>query len=432
MHAAKEAHGADARGVGLSGGWRAGKSLFSGMEGVTWLPYAQLIWLIGVDYDVTRQEFIYLSEAGVSTGLVNPSDVRLPLNKYQPCALQAITGCIVETRTLADYRKIAARPPDLVIVCEPGLVDNLADVMELLWGRVSEKRGCIVLAGTSDEASEEWYQLWSNWQAVDEEKNPYGGRSFSIPTWQNTYRYPRGRNEPDFVNYEKAYGKEALMAHYGGVPASPRNLVLRNYWHRDIHVSDDVEFVPGRPTELTVDPNYSLGHRYSVEVIQWDEGSGDIWVVDEVAVEGLTHDEVIAECQSREWWPYVMGGTIDPYAGESHVYGSNAPNYYWDQEGVKLRTTHRMKVATMVQVLKEAMAMREGGGTRLHVSPRCERLIWEAARWRQSGSGQPSKENCDAIKALGYWLLDRFADERIEAVSGDVDNIAVAREWSVA
>src|SRR3972149_9235480 len=36
---AKDAHGADVRGKAISGGWRSGKSLTAGMEGLAWLPY---------------------------------------------------------------------------------------------------------------------------------------------------------------------------------------------------------------------------------------------------------------------------------------------------------------------------------------------------------------------------------------------------------
>ncbi|KKK67053.1 hypothetical protein LCGC14_2957940, partial [marine sediment metagenome] len=94
---AREAHKADARGVALSGGWRGGKSLYSGMEGLAWIPYAKLIWLIAVDYDTTRQEFAYLAEGAISTGLALPQSVHIPMNRYQPCTLRAINGCIVET-----------------------------------------------------------------------------------------------------------------------------------------------------------------------------------------------------------------------------------------------------------------------------------------------------------------------------------------------
>ncbi len=390
------------------------------MEGVAWLPYAQLIWLIAKDYERTRPEFAYLAEGGISTGLVVPSNVHMPLAKHQPWALRAITGCVVETVTLADYRKsLTAKAPDLVIVCEPGLIDDLPGVVELLAGRLSEKRGCLILAGTSDEASEEWYEVWEGWTGP----NPEGGVSFSIPTWDNLYRYPKGREEREFRTYEERYGTEALMAHYGGVPASPRDLVLRGYWKYGAHVDDGLEFNPDFPVEVAIDPGYSDGH-YVVEAVQWDPGSDRIWVVDEVAEEGLTHDEVRALCEDRPWWRYVMGGTMDPFAGESKIYGSPAPVSYW--RPIDIRFNHRPRVHTTVQALKEALAYRGERGPRMNISSHCARFIHEAPRWRNERSGHPSKRLCDAMKAIGYWLVDRFGEERLGI---EEDNIVVGHEW---
>lgn len=427
LSSARTAHQADARGVALSGGWRAGKSLGSGMEGVAWLPYADLIWLVAQSYDLTRQEFIYMAEGGLSTGLVVSGAIQLPMNKYQPCAMRTITDCIVETRTLADARKsMAARPPDIIIVCEPGNIDDLNSVMELMWGRVAERRGCIWLAGTSDEASEDWYELWDSWTR----ENPWGGKAFSIPSWENIHRFPKGRQEREFQTYEKAYGIEALMAHYGGIPSSPRDLVLRDYWRRDIHVRDDIEFDTNFPAEIAIDPNYSLGNKYSIELIQWDEATGRIWIADEVAEEGKTHPEMRELCEQKEWWPYVLGGTIDPYAGESKVYGAVPAVSYW--EPLNLRTDIRPRVKTTVQAIRQALRIEGDRDPRLLVSHRAERFIWEAARWRQSSVGEPSKRNCDALKGTGYWLVDHFAHEQLGMRKEGDDNIVLAvNDWNM-
>src|SRR5438445_7359063 len=51
IHGFRLAHQADSRGVGISGGWRVGKSLGLAMEALAWLPFSQLIWLVGKDYD---------------------------------------------------------------------------------------------------------------------------------------------------------------------------------------------------------------------------------------------------------------------------------------------------------------------------------------------------------------------------------------------
>lgn len=416
------AHKADARGVAISGGWRAGKSLGSSAEIVSWLPYAELIWLIAVDYDTSRQEFLYAAEMGMSTGLVNPADVRISQNKYQPCTMISVTNCRIETRTLSDYRKLAAQPPDVIVVCEPGLIDNLTLVMELLMGRVSQRRGMIWLAGTSDEASEEWYQLWEQW----DQPNIIGGKSFSIPTWENLHSFPQGMEERDLRAYRELYGEEAFLAHYGGIPASPRNLVLRGFWSRDLNIDEDIEFSTDFPVELAIDPNYALGNRYSVEVMQWNDGTGEEWIVDEVAMEGATHPQVIEECQSRDWWKYVSGGVIDPYAGESHVYGAPAPVTYWEPH-VELRTDHRPRVNSTVQALKSALIGDQVPP--LRVSPRCERFIYEASRWRQEKTGKPSVRMCDALKAAGYWLFDRRAMLMASGLDNE-SNLMEAKDWS--
>jgi hypothetical protein len=388
------------------------------MEGTAWIPYSQLIWLIAVDYETTRQEFTYLAEGAISTGLALPQHVHMPLAKSQPWIMRAINGCIVETRTLADFRKaLTAKPPDLIIICEPGLIANLNDVMELLSGRVAEKRGCVIAAGTSDEASEEWYELWEGWNRP----NPEGGRAFAVPTWDNHYRFPAGRKEDEFRVYETKYGHEALMAHYGGVPAAPADLVLKGSWNYETHVRPDIKFDPGKAVEIAIDPGYSGGSQYVVEVVQWSYESPDIYLVDEIAVEGMTHDEVRALCEAKKWWPHVSAGTIDGYAGESHIYGNIAPATYWDPP-INLRTDIRPAVNTTVQALKEALSGR------LHVSSRCERFAYEAPRWRQK-TGKPSPQNCDALKAAGYWLVDHFAQERVMGVHEDEDNVVTTQDW---
>ena len=155
--------------------------------------------------------------------------------------------------------------------------------------------------------------------------------------------------------------------------------------------------------------------------------SGQEWVVDEVAEEGFTHEQIIEVCRGREWWPYVTAGTIDPYAGESHIYGSHAPVWYWEPH-VDLRLDHRPRVRTTVQALKSAFI-----GDQLPpmlVSDRCERLIWEAPRWRQTKTGEPQKHTCDAMKALGYWLVDRRASMQLQAAYADTNEMEVS-DWRV-
>ena len=398
------------------------------MEALAGIPFSKLIWIIGVDYDTTRQEFLYLSEGAISSGLARPSEVHMSVSQYTPSRLRAINGCIVETRTLANVRKLASKAPDMIIVTEPGIIDYLPLVFELCMGRVSEKKGRIFLAGTSDEASEDWYELWREWQ---DPNNPIGGDSFSIPTWENTHSFPGGREDREFHVYEQKYGHEALMAHFGGIPSDPQNLVMKGYWKKDVHVSEEgTSFDRSYPAEITIDPNYSLEHRYSIEIMQWDpslERDPCIWIADEIAEEGLTHDDMRALFEQNDCRKFITGGTIDPYAAESHVFGAPSPVSYWDPP-FALRYHIRPRVNTTVQALKQALSRRPNGKPRMMVSPKATRFIWEMGHWKGNKSGRPDEQNCDATKAAGYWLVDQFSQEMAQ---GEEDNsVTKTSEWS--
>lgn len=394
------------------------------MEALAWIPFSQLIWLVAVDYERTRQEFVYLSEAAVSTGLASKNGVSLPLSRYQPGVMRCINDCLVETVSLSAgaEKVLTAKPPDLVVVCEPGLIEGLyhtnqenragQDILQLIEGRLIERRGRGWFSGTSDNASEDWFQLWSRWAGE--------GNAFLIPTWENVVRFPKGQDETRLKKYLAEYGEEMYMAHFGGVPSSPSGLVLHGYYNPAQLVNAGIGYDSSKTVEIAIDPNYSMGNRYSVLAIQ--EEWPFIDVVDEVAVEGKTHDEVRALCMARPWWSNVIGGVIDPFAGDAHPFGSYAPVHYW--RPVPLRTQHRPRVATTVQALKEAMMSSESGTQRLRISSSCKRLLWEMVHWKQEGRmGVPGKKNCDALKALGYYLVDKFYRER--TIEPDEDNVVL-------
>lgn len=426
---AERAHRADVRGVGLSGGWGAGKSLSGGMEGLAWLPYSDLIWIIADGYRVARPEFLYLAEGAMSSGLALEPEVNIASDIDKPCVLRSIPRgrapdgseirCEVQTVTIRDYSKVAARRPDLIIVCEPGIIDDLHDLVELLWGRLAERRGLLWLGGTSDEASEEWYEIHEGWQ----KPNIEGGVAFSMPTWENKIVYPRGENETIFRNYRAKYGMDKYLAHFGGIPTPSKGLVLRDYWKPEVMAREDLEWNPALPTELCIDPNYSYGY-YSVGVIQHDNTNGNLYLVDEVAEEGLTHDEIKKICSERPWWKNVQRAVMDPYAGNMKAFGNTpAAEYWWPLEVVL--PDPRPKVDDTVQALKQSMSSE-----RLYVSSKLQRWQWEIARWKLTKNGTPQTINCDMLKAVGYWLYDFFQRERLYNAVEEEDNIVRMEDFA--
>lgn len=433
---AAKAHRSDARAVGASGGAGAGKSLWSGMEALTWLPFSLLVWVMGMGYRNARPEFVYLAEGAQSSGLALPADVRIPDDPDKACSLFSVphpspagpVRCEVRTLTLRDYeRQAATRRPDLIVLCEPGLIEGLAQMEPTIWGRLAERRGRLIAAGTSEESSEDWFQIMNEWKQAD---NDMGGEIYTLPTWENTKIYPLGIRDPVFVSYRKRFGEELFMMRYGGVPAPPKGLVLKGYWGEHL-VFEDLEFDPGLPTEVFIDPNSLDPAKYSVGFVQWDEMTGDINIVDEIARSGLTHPEMVALFRQHPLAKFVMGGVIDPHAAGHRTGAGIPPDEYWREVVPDLRFNNgkQIPVVRTVGAIKEMMAQRAGGSRpRLRVSSRCERMIYEGPRWKLSGQGKPRTDFCDMLKAFGYWSVDKLHNERITATF-DRDNIIQASDY---
>lgn len=430
---AAKAHRSDARAVGISGGAGAGKSLWLGMEGVTHVPFSSLIWIIAKGYQRARAEFQYLSEAAVSAGLARKADVHLPPDKDKQCTLiskpHASTfgevRCEVQTITVRDYQEqLTMRRPDLIMICEPGLIEELADMEATIWGRLAERRGKLLAAGTSEESSEDWVSLLDEWQKPD---NPFGGEVFQLPTYENTATFPLGEADPMFVAFRQKFGEELYQMRFGGVPARPRDLVLKGYWH-DSLIDDELEFDPSLPLAIHIDPNYLEPARYAIGFVQWDDQTGDVNLIDEITAEGKTHPEMIRLFQAHELSRYVddLESIIDPHSGDHHANGNESPLSYWQEvlPGLGNNEGKQIPVDRTVQAIKVMMADRPHAvRPRLRVSRRCERFAFETRRWKVTAQGVPRKTYCDMLKGFGYWAVRKLAQEKLASRGADDNTI---------
>lgn len=432
---AAKAHQSDARALAVSGGAGAGKSLFIGAELATWLPFSLLIWVMGMGYRNARQEFQYLAEFALAAGLAREKDIHIPDDIDKPCTMYSIphpskaglVPCEVRSLTLREYeRQAATRRPDIIAICEPGLIDGLLDMQPTIWGRLGERRGRLIAAGTSEESSEDWFRLMTEWAVPD---NDWGGEVYTMPTWENTHVYPMGEKDPEFVSYRKIHGDEIYRMRYGGVPAQPKGLVLAAYWGEHL-VDDDLEFDTSLPLEVFIDPNYLEPAKYSVGFVQWDSMNGDVNVIDEIAETGKTHPEMIDIFKRHPLAPLVTGGVIDPHAAGHRTGAGDPPDEYWNEVVPDLRFNNgkQIPVVRTVGAIKEMMAPRQGTRQRLRVSSRCERMIYEGPRWKLTGQGKPGVTYCDMLKAFGYWSVDRLHTERVTAAFNQ-DNIVRVRAY---
>ena len=395
--AQRAAHDCSARIRLIAGGERAGKSRSAAMELFGRLLDGQLYWLVGPDYDLCRPEFEYVLDACRRINAV--ASVRHP--SIGRCELTTRTGARIVTRSAYEPERLAGEAPDGILGCEAAQLPS--SVFPRLRGRIAERRGWLWLSGTF-EGSRGWYadkfRAWRHGRRPD-------ARAFSIPTWDNRALYPGGRQDPEIAALEALFPPDLFMERFGGVPCPPSTLVFREFDPR-IHV-DARARASGAPVELAVDPGYAGAYA----VLAIERRGAEVAVIDEVYLRRTVVGDVIGACRQRDWWPRVCGGVID-VAGRQHHAAPSQIEVWASLAGVRLRS-HTVPLRSGIDRLHTFLRDPVSGRARLTVAPTCSNLIEEFGLYRYHEASDlgpiselPIDRDNHAIKALTYWLFDRF------------------------
>ncbi len=412
------AHNSPASVVLTSGANRVGKSVAAAMEAIAWVPFSDLIWFMGPSYSHTRKEFEYFAEGMSAAGLV--VDLSLPSREHMACSLLLAGGCYVQTRTLRDIvRALQSDSPDLIVFCEAGLMNE--SPLDRMRVRMATSRGRIWASGTMEEAAD-WLRLaYDRWQEFPNEEL---AQSFNIPLWYNTHDFPGGAENTEIALLRRNLNRNLFIEKIEGRPA-PSALLVFGYafnmgnvpfFARDCPFESITPEGEAWPVEIAIDPGYNPSH-YSVTALQ--RHGDDVWAIDEIAVQGETHEAVIRMCQDRVWWPNVIGGTIDPWPARSHGVGYEAsPLDIWTREtGLSLRAEIRPTPQAIVERWRYYLVHPTTGACHFFFDrKRCSHLLYELNHWLYHKDIQgrplktePQKRNCDSIKGIGCWLVDDFS-----------------------
>lgn len=395
--AQRAAHDSPARIRLIAGGERAGKSRSGAMELFGRLLEGQLYWLVGPEYDLCRPEFEYVLDACRRIDAV--ASVRYPSSNR--CELITRTDARIVTRSAHEPERLAAEAPDGILGCEAAQLPP--SVFLRLRGRIAERRGWLWLSGTF-EGSRGWYaEKFRAWQ-VGERTD---ARAFSIPSWENRALYPGGRDDPEILDLETQFPPDLFMERFGGVPCPPSTLVFRDFDPR-VHVQSAAR-AGGGPVELAIDPGYAGAYA----VLAIEQRGASVAVVDEVYRRRTIAGDVIAACRQRPWWPRVRGGVID-VAGRQHHAAASQIEVWASLARVRLRS-HTVPLRAGIDRLRTFLRDPASGEARLTVAPECRNLIEEFGlyRYHEASDREPISEipidrDNHAIKALTYWLFDRF------------------------
>lgn len=412
----------------VAGGIRAGKSQ-SPPRMADWWTCVEggLIWIIGPDYTQARNEFKYMMAPYMSLGLVDKKRVSMPQEGMW--SFEITGGCRVETKSAADLTKVAGEAPVFMLVTEVGQhIGGPGGIVDKALERALEKYAPVVFSGTF-EGAYTWYpEKWEEWKDGLETYPGSGIRgfqSYSLPTWSNTVVFPEGQDDPRFAELRANTPHDVYMERIEAVPFKPQGLVFREDYDYARHVTDEDLFIPGKPVELAIDPAF---HTYAILFVQ---RNGDtVHVLDEVYMHDcITHD-VFAPVKASKYWPLVTGGTID-IAARQHQANYSVTELWANNMNIHLRS-QKVKIQDGI----DAVALRlktdmHTGLPRLRISSTLSRTRhndgraggllseFEMYSWpKQKPTGNarrlPIDRHNDAIKALGYYLVDQFGLELTE------------------
>ena len=400
----------DKRFILVAGGEQAGKSMVASkflLQKFLTDDSPGLYWLVAADYERTRAEFEYLSQDFAKIGILAEVSKRV-----DPGRIVLADGTRIETKSAKDPRTLAMRAPNGIIGCEASQLD--LETFYRLRGRCAPKGAWLFLGGTF-ESSLGWYpQTFSAWESgVGEEQ------SFSLPSYSNFHLYPGGRDDPEIKRLEAFASDDFFMERIEGRPVPPRGLVF-NEFRSSIH-SGEIDYVPGEPVHLWMDPGYAGG--YAVEAVQIIDDT--VRVFDEIYEIGLVTEEMASIAMAKPWWQDVQYGVID-IAGRQHQ-AMPAPAEVWLSETGLYLASEKVPINDGTERLKSFLKVDPiTGYPRIVIDSSCKGVLSEfgavanpfdnqtrAYRWKQDREGNivgntPEDKYNHGIKALIYGLVHHF------------------------
>jgi hypothetical protein len=420
------------RTVQIIGGERAGKSAFCGHEAATLVPWCDLIYIVGANYENAEPEFTYLTDDLLALGLLERSAISKP-KEGQWSATVAGLGTRIETLSMsrlgADALTTTGKAPDLVIISEAGMVDEAH--FTAAYTRAAERRGAVLLAGTL-KRSRPWYVAL--YRTLQSTPNKWHGSSHSFPSWQNASIYPRGEADPTIQAMRAALGETLFAERLGAVPVPSPLLVFGREFDYATHVRD-IAYDPAYPLWLAVDPGYAGA--YALLVCQ-APSSSDIRIIAEYYQQYATWDKAVAWLRAQPFTQQrgslivnVERAVMD-VAGAQHHADRSQMEQWADATGIRFRAEPvgiDLGISRLRDFLRSPFAWDVA---RIHIAPTCEGLIWELQEGEQyprDQEGQPIRErpldaNNHSRKALSYLLVNAYGrgehDTRPANVAGNV------------
>jgi hypothetical protein len=393
------------------------------------------VWVLGPTWDIVDRMYRPLWDE-VERAAQKKQIVILDRQR-QSRLMRTQSGGLLEGVSWAAPEQIEGQGVDIVITDESQyLTQNVYDRIrarlegDWLWIRI----------GSPAEEGASFYEENAYLSAIAHLPRYKG--PISWPTWANPDKGIRMAVKTEIENLralKKGLGKEhplykqrhsRFLAVYAGQSVRPSDVALPSF-DSSIHVRP-CPYDPDLPVYLAIDPGFYPSY-YAVAVLQpHPQGTAlhaesekglrqeELWQIDEIYLQHTIVDDVVTECQKREWWGSVKEAVIDVASRQTNNQTGQSQLTVWQQRG-------------HFPIRAEVVSIEDGINTHrrwlsanrlFHDSIKCPNTIREYSlykvRVRHIGDAKDAiiDRNNHIAKALAYFLVVHYGvtDTALKAV----------------
>ena len=247
--------------------------------------------------------------------------------------------------------------PHGVILCEAGQ-NKTTDIFERAVERLTAFDGWLLMVGTFEQSLGWYAKLWQDWQWGSEDS-----KSYSLPSWSNTYYYKKGKNDPKILKLKERVSDTFFSERVEGKPVPPKGLVFPEF-RPDIHIRP-VEWDPDYPVLIWEDPGYSAvgPHAHAIEVYQYIDGQ--LRGIDEIYEQQKTTEALIDDYVTRRPWCKALRGpgielVSDPHYKDQH-HSTNSVEEVWKMKTGLVARGERVRIKPGNERLKNLLKTDSAG-----------------------------------------------------------------------
>ena len=278
--------------------------------------------LFGPTYKEPRVEFEYLEADLRKLGKLVETQTSKPSDG--PWRLVTTDGVVVTTFSLEIPEGVRAIDLEGALVCEAGGCQY--EGIERVRGRVASSKGFIIYSGTI-EASQ---QFWRDWLVEGRRPNNKGLKTYIIPSWANSFKFPGGETDPEILSWKAFLGDDLFAERCAAVPRPPRFRVLKEATEACIQ---RIDYPEDAEIQICIDPGYATAYAVLFCAIWTDKDTGDkrLHFIDELYEQGLNTEVMIELCKKKDFWHKISEGAID-IASKGHRDATESSLEIWNKK----------------------------------------------------------------------------------------------------